>query len=1269
MYVSPENGHVFSDSLTGDVLMFSTRSNQRLLFGTKQQTGAELLVSDGSLSIARRLGIGTATPNVTLDMGHARDAVALPAGSNGDRPLVLQAGQIRFDAEHRMFEGYDGQAWVRLDGLSDQDGDTFIRAESALGSNEDTLVFFTSNQERARITSSGLVGISQSNPLTSLDIGATDALGLPAGTTAQRPAAPRAGLIRYNTDRQRLEYYDSNTSWTDLTWSNLRDDDGDTYVYASNDNTIRVISSNLNSLSVGPNQVAVYGRLDISVPYSNLPFVENAVDSFWSKNASNDLYYVQGKVGISTSLPRVSLHINSTDAVALPVGTSAQRPAAPLDGMVRFNADARALEVAGYSNATWAQVLARDSSGARMTAHVLPSADDLIDLGRSNERFKDLFLGGAQFIGDSAIASSNDIGIHSNAGIGNSFGLFVTGQSRTLKAIGKNTFGQLGDGTTTDRTSGLVNVPGVSNVLDLACGDAHAVLLTSTGDVLGAGLNDAGQLGSRTLATSNFVGIPGISNAVEVACGFSHTAVLDRQGQCIVFGDNSFGQLGNNSTVPSSVPSPVPGISNAVRVACGPYSTMIVTSTGNLFGFGDNAFGQLGDGTTVQRSNPALAVGVSNAVDLACGNAHTLVLTSDGRVLSFGNNLYGQLGRSAFLLSSNPEPMASLSNATSVACGLNHSLVTTSAGSEFAFGRNQHGQLGDATTSNKPTPQSVPAASNAVVRAIAGYDSSFLFERWGRVLAFGKNDFGQLGDGTSLSKSNATPVANLEVNFDQSQSILLRASNVVLQSLSVGDYLMISSDCDISTSNLSVQNRLAIGSTGVTYSNDGSLMFECSNLRVNKIFVYSQDDAFAAPAGNTAQRPGNPRLGEFRFNTSLNEFEGYSSNAWLRLRGVHDANGDTFIASESAVGSNEDYLRFVTASNERMRISSNGFVGIGTSNPQVVLDIVSQGAVALPAGGTAARPAGPRVGFVRYNSDLGSFEGWASGAWTTLGGVRDADRDTFVAAELDPSSNDNTLRFVTSNLERMRITPTGSVGVKTVSPQYDLHVAGSFYAAGATLGSLDATGSVQAAGGYRVGDQEVIDAAGNVVANGLRLTTATGAPVLFVDANGRVGIGTQVPTAELDVIGNLKTSGTNASAVFFAPPNWGYSSTTLNQWVQLWSFTFNAPVNGIAVISVTGHWSHSVTNNSAYMGILVNNSHVNVSSLYDSFTVGAASIQGGYSHHYWANVSSWVHFSHACCVKLNAGNNTIGLGSYHFAGTVNLNGAAISMKFMPLFTM
>ena len=1259
LYVSPENGQVFSDSLTGDVLMFSTRSNQRMLFGTKQQTGAELLVSDGSVSIARKLGIGTAAPSVSLDVGHTRDAVALPAGSNVDRPAVLRAGQIRFNTEHRLIEAYDGQAWVRLDGLSDQDGDTFIRTESALGSNEDTLLFFTSNLERARITAAGRVGISRSNPSTSLDIGSTDALGLPAGTTAQRPSAPRPGFLRYNTDRQRLEYYDNYTSWTDISWSNLRDDDGDTFLYASNDNTIRVISSNLNSLSVGPNRVTVYGKLDISVPFSNAAFEETALESFWSKTSSNDLYYLQGNVGISTSLPRVSLHVNASDAVALPVGTTAQRPTNPQDGYLRFNADARALEVSGYSNASWATLLAKDSNGARMTAHVLPSSTDSFDIGNSNERFKDLHMAGSQFIGDSAISSSNDIGIHSNAGIGNSFAIFIAGQSRTLKVVGKNGFGQLGDGTTTDRTSGLVGVPGVSNILDLSCGDAHSILLTSAGQVLGAGWNNAGQLGSMTLSTSNFAAIAGISNAMDAGCGFAHTAVVTREGRCIVFGDNSFGQLGDGSTSSNQVPTPVPGVSNAVRVACGPQRTMVVTSSGQCLGFGRNSFGQLGDGTTTTRSNLALVSGVSNAIDVACGDTHTLVLASTGQVLSFGNNQYGQLGRSAFLLSSNPELVPSLSNATSVACGLNHSVVSSAAGAVFTFGRNQHGQLGDDTLVDRQAPQAISGLSNAI-KAVAGYDTSYLFERGGDVLAFGKNDFGQLGDGTTASKSNAMTVSNLDTAFDKSQSLLLRASNVVLQSLTAGD---------LSASNLSLANRLTIGATGVTYSNDGSLMFECSNLRVNKIYVYSQDDAFAAPVGNTAQRPGNPRLGEFRFNTSLNEFEGYSSNAWLRLRGVYDANGDTFIASESYPGSNEDYLRFVTASNERVRITSNGFVGIGTSNPQVSLDIVSQNAIALPAGGTAARPAAPRGGFVRYNSDLGSFEGWASGAWATLGGVRDANRDTFVAAELDPGSNDDTLRFVTSNVERMRITRAGAIGVKTVSPEYDLHVAGSLYAAGATLGSLDLTGSVQSAGGYRVGDQEVIDAAGNVVANGLRLTTATGAPVLFVDANGRVGIGTQVPTAELDIVGNMKTSATNASSVFFAPPNWGYSSTTLNQWVQLWSFTFTAPVNGIAVISVTGHWSHSITNNSAFMGILINNTHVNVSSLYDSFTVGAATNQGGYSHHYWANVSSWSSFSHTCSVKLSAGNNTIGLGSYHFAGTVNLNGAAISMKFMPLFTM
>jgi hypothetical protein len=91
---------------------------------------------------------------------------------------------------------------------------------------------------------------------------------------------------------------------------------------------------------------------------------------------------------------------------------------------------------------------------------------------------------------------------------------------------------------------------------------------------------------------------------------------------------------------------------------------------------------------------------------------------------------------------------------------------------------------------------------------------------------------------------------------------------------------------------------------------------------------------------------------------------------------------------------------------------TNNTIGL-TNN----LIIASTQGLKLPIGTTAQRPAGPLPlsGFIRYNTDLGSFEGYVGTAgWASLGGVRSVDGYTYISAESTPGNSDDTLRFYTS---------------------------------------------------------------------------------------------------------------------------------------------------------------------------------------------------------------------------------------------------------------
>lgn len=204
--------------------------------------------------------------NITIN---ANGSLRLPVGTTAQRPQagVVQTGQIRFNTQTTEFEGYNGTQWNSLTGVFDNDGDTFISAEE--NPDDDTLRFFTVNQERLTINSTGEVTIYTDTTITQdltvqansyftglmdvdsqatiaslnvedltdnrvifagaqgeladdanltfdgsvFDIDTVEALGLPRGTTAQRPAAPRPGYLRFNVDTNVSEFWDG-TTWS-----------------------------------------------------------------------------------------------------------------------------------------------------------------------------------------------------------------------------------------------------------------------------------------------------------------------------------------------------------------------------------------------------------------------------------------------------------------------------------------------------------------------------------------------------------------------------------------------------------------------------------------------------------------------------------------------------------------------------------------------------------------------------------------------------------------------------------------------------------------------------------------------------------------------------------------------------------------------------------------------------------------------------------------------------------------------------------------------
>lgn len=222
-------------------------------------------------------------------------------------------------------------------------------------------------------------------------------------------------------------------------------------------------------------------------------------------------------------------------------------------------------------------------------------------------------------------------------------------------------------------------------------------------------------------------------------------------------------------------------------------------------------------------------------------------------------------------------------------------------------------------------------------------------------------------------------------------------------------------------------------------------------------------DALLLPRGNTAQRPSSNVQGYIRYNTSTGQFEGLGAgDAWGSLGGVSATNQRTFVTA-----CNDDTIRFINSNAESARLTAQGRLGMGTSDPQFTLDIRATDAVLLPTGTTAQRPASNVEGLIRYNTETSQFEGLgAAGAWGSLGGVSATNQRTFVTA-----CNDDSIRFVNSNLETVRLTTQGRLGLGASNPTERLEVVGNaaissnLYVAGdAQVGGITSSGFVASHG-------------------------------------------------------------------------------------------------------------------------------------------------------------------------------------------------------------
>ena len=338
---------------------------------------------------------------------------------------------------------------------------------------------------------------------------------------------------------------------------------------------------------------------------------------------------------------------------------------------------------------------------------------------------------------------------------------------------GYNYYGRLGDNTTTDRNSPVQTVSAGTNWKMLGGGYYHTAAIKTDGTLWLWGGNVYGTLGDNTIThrSSPVQTISGGTNWKQVAGGGFHTAAIKTDGSLWLWGRNVYGQLGENvaTTRRESPVQTISGGTNWKQVSCGILHTAAIKTDGTLWTWGYNAYGRLGDNSITDRSSPVQTVSAgTNWKQVACGYFHNAAIKTDGTLWGWGGNGNGQLGDNTITHRSSPvQTVSGGTNWKQVACGLYHTAAIKTDGTLWLWGGNTNGQIGDNTAIGRSSPVQTVSGGTNWKQVSCGFYHTAAIKTDGTLWLWGRNVFGQLGDGAGGVRSSPVQTVSAGTNWKQ----------------------------------------------------------------------------------------------------------------------------------------------------------------------------------------------------------------------------------------------------------------------------------------------------------------------------------------------------------------------------------------------------------------------------------------------------------------------------------------------------------------------
>jgi alpha-tubulin suppressor-like RCC1 family protein len=321
-----------------------------------------------------------------------------------------------------------------------------------------------------------------------------------------------------------------------------------------------------------------------------------------------------------------------------------------------------------------------------------------------------------------------------------------------------------------------VVVLGAQRFTQISSGDRHTCGLTSAGAAYCWGSNGYGQLGAPSIPSwaHQPVAVAGGIVFTQISAGETHTCGITAAGAAYCWGENGVGQLGTGNTTDATQPVAVTGGIVFAQISAGSSNGAIpttcgVATSGKAYCWGSDVSGNIGDGGAISgltsdfKTSPTLVSGPQTFKAVTVGVSHVCGILTSGAGYCWGDNDNGKLGIGSETAVSSPTALSTSQTFLQIDAGYENTCGVTTTNALYCWGANIGGESGTASDVGQVSMAPAAAASGEWIEVNLGTTFSHtcgILKTRLSVRCMGRNDFGQLGNGTTTgaNTANATPV-------------------------------------------------------------------------------------------------------------------------------------------------------------------------------------------------------------------------------------------------------------------------------------------------------------------------------------------------------------------------------------------------------------------------------------------------------------------------------------------------------------------------------